>query len=253
MKQHVGSAAVFWGVIFLLCGVAIFCAVKHENKKVPWRVWDTSEQVCRVGGAIIALLGLGCFVCFFMSGCGGSQPEVIGIGRRNSVDAEQIGSLLTVAGVGAYFVFAILWARKSMKCRWLQRLTTWSFLALLAGLATLLVSFNVGCGARLPGPTDPVTVEVTVCDATLGGTAGQYYRLSAWRQAEGVCDEMLESSEARQQEIREATERDVADLNRELDAYLASHRTDCYNGPVFNDLQRLVEEKRRNGTLCRSP
>ena len=110
-----------------------------------------------------------------------------------------------------------------------------------------------GCGAREPEPTDPVTVEVSVCEPTLGGTLGQYYRLKIWRRGEGVCEAMLESSEERRRAICAVAEDDIDRLDRELDAYLASGRDDCYSGPVFNEMQDLVEEKRQAGTLCREP
>jgi hypothetical protein len=114
-----------------------------------------------------------------------------------------------------------------------------------------LITF--GCGASVPQPTDPVTVEVSVCEPTLGGTLGQYYRLKIWRRGEGVCEAMLESSEERRRAICAVAEDDIDRLDRELDAYLASGRDDCYSGPVFNEMQDLVEEKRQTGTLCREP
>lgn len=120
-------------------------------------------------------------------------------------------------------------------------------------LAIIGSAFVAACGASQLEPTDPVTVEVVVCDPELGGTAGQYLRLANWRRREGVCEAILESSGYRQQEIRFIAESDAARLEHEFDTYQISGRIDCYNGPVFRELQRLVEEKRQNGTLCREP
>lgn len=111
---------------------------------------------------------------------------------------------------------------------------------------------TLACGASLPEPADSVHVKVTICEPTLG-TSGQYLRLASWRRGQGICETMLESSEDRRRAIREVAERDVDRLNREFDVYLASGQTDCYNGPVFNEMQNLVEEKRRDGILCREP
>ncbi|MBU1146119.1 hypothetical protein KKD80_01040 [Patescibacteria group bacterium] len=162
-----------------------------------------------------------------------------------------VGAVMALVGPGT--------AAKIIQENWKIRWGVWDRwergVAILGGIGFFVgVAFMVfGCGAREPEPTDPVWVEVVVCDSALGGTAGQYLRLKIWRQGEGICDEMIETSEDRQQAIREATERDIDDLDHELDAYLASSRTDCYNGPVFNELQRLVNERRRYRILCHEP
>lgn len=232
---------VLWGL-----GLFSFITIKVENLGIKWPAWERGEQA----GAFVCGIAFLAGIFLAVLGCGGSQPEVVG--PRDLATSQQIGWTIVV-GLIFYVVGAISWAKKSLACRWCETVSKVGLVICLAGLVGFFLLSSGGCGGSQPQSTDPVTVEVTVCDSALGGTAGEYLRLKTWRQAEGICEESLESSEDRQQAIREATERDVADLDRELDRYLASHRTDCYNGPVFNEMERLVEEKRQNGTLCREP
>jgi hypothetical protein len=171
--ERYGNVLIFWGTILLLSGWAIYCAVKHENKKIPWRVWDTSEKVWRLVGAGIALTGVGFFVYFFASGCGTSLPQ----------------------------------------------------------------------------PTDPVTVEVVACEPTLGGTPGQYLQLKAWRTEVGICEAAM-AEESVRQAIRNFAERDVDRLGQEFDVYRARGRTDCYCGPVCQEMTKFLLEARANGLFC---
>ncbi|MFA5128709.1 MAG: hypothetical protein WC445_01945 [Patescibacteria group bacterium] len=107
-----------------------------------------------------------------------------------------------------------------------------------------------GCGGSLSEPTDPVTVEVVTCEPTLGGTAGQYYQLAAWRTEVGICEAAMSEVGARQA-VRNAAERDVSRLGAEFDVYHAAGRTDCYCGPVCLEITKFLEEARQNGFFCR--
>lgn len=118
----------------------------------------------------------------------------------------------------------------------------------LLGLALLIF----GCGAREPEPTDPVTVEVTVCEPTIGGTAGQYLRMSSWCREVALCAAMMPEVEDREA-IREEAERYAEELDREFDDYYRAGRTGCYNGPVFREVTPFIEMARGRGLLCRGP
>lgn len=128
-----------------------------------------------------------------------------------------------------------------------------------AGFFVCIIVFLVGiflaafgCGASLPQPTDPVTVEVVACEPTLGGTPGQYLRLKTWRTEVGICEAAMVEDEVRQA-IRNMAQRDVERLGQEFDVYRVQGRTDCYCGPVCQEMTRFLEEARRNGLFCRGP
>lgn len=105
MEQHVGSAAVFWGVIFLLCGVAVIGGLLNDNDyfRVRLRVWDTSEQVWGVGGGLGVVLG----ILLVLFGCGGSQfqPQ-----PTDPVTVEVIACEPTLGTAGQYL-------QMSARCR----------------------------------------------------------------------------------------------------------------------------------------
>jgi hypothetical protein len=119
------------------------------------------------------------------------------------------------------------------------------------GLSVLLgtMFFICSCGVSLPEPTDPVTVEVVACEPTLGGTPGQYLQLKIRRTEVGVCEAAMAEESARQA-IRNFAERDVDRLGQEFDVYRARGRTDCYCGPVCQEMTKFLEEARRNGLFC---
>ena len=125
--------------------------------------------------------------------------------------------------------------------------------AIFSGFGVLfgvvLLVFSFGCGGSRPEPTDPVTVEVVACEPTLGGTPGQYLQLKAWRTEVGICEAAMAEESARQA-IRNFAERDVDRLGQEFDVYRARGRTDCYCGPVCQEMTKFLLEARANGLFC---
>ncbi len=107
-----------------------------------------------------------------------------------------------------------------------------------------------GCGASLPQPTDPVTVEVVACEPTLGGTPGQYLQLKIQRTEVGVCEAAMSDGEDVRRAARAAAERDVDRLGQEFDVYQVQGRTDCYCGPVCQEMTKYLLEARTNGLFC---
>lgn len=110
--------------------------------------------------------------------------------------------------------------------------------------------FVFGCGGSSSEVGDQTHVEVTACEPTLGGTAGQYYQLADWRTEVGICEAAMSEVGARQA-ARDAAERDVSRLGAEFDVYHATGRTDCYCGPVCLEMTKFLEEARQNGFFCR--
>ncbi|MFA5413479.1 MAG: hypothetical protein WC348_02985 [Patescibacteria group bacterium] len=125
----------------------------------------------------------------------------------------------------------------------------WAFGGGSSTLAGILLLILVGCGGSLPEPTDPVTVEVVACEPTLGGTHGQYLSLETQRMEVGICEAAMAEESARQA-IRNFAERDVDRLGQEFDVYRARGRTDCYCGPVCQEMTKFLLEARANGLFC---
>jgi hypothetical protein len=110
----------------------------------------------------------------------------------------------------------------------------------------------LGCGASLPQPTDPVHVDVVACEPTLGGTPGQYLKMSAWCREVALCAATM--LEVRNREaVRVTAERYAEQLGEEFDEYSEARRTDCYCGPVCLEATTFLKEARSNGLFCRGP
>ncbi|MBI5071438.1 hypothetical protein HZB93_00890 [Candidatus Falkowbacteria bacterium] len=64
-EQHAGNEVVFWGILFLIVGVAVIGAVAGDNDyfRIPLRAWDLSEQVSLALGIVALLVGT-CLVVF---------------------------------------------------------------------------------------------------------------------------------------------------------------------------------------------
>lgn len=171
-------------------------------------------------------------------------------GEHEGHALQFLGLLFFLLGVsaflGTYFenrkVPQRVWDRSELLC----------YYGGLIGAALGFLFLNFGCGGRPPEPTDQVTVEVVACEPTLGGTAGQYYRLAEWREEVGICEAAMSEDSARQA-ARDAAERDVGRLGVEFDVYRAAGRTDCYCGPVCQEMTGFLEGARQNGLFCRGP
>lgn len=172
---------------------------------------------------------------------------------------QHVGSTTVFLGViflfcGVAVIGALLNDNDYFKVPW--RVWDWSehAWAVVGGIVALtgVCCFASGCGVSLPEPTDPVTVEVTACEPALGGTPGQYLQLKIRRTEVGVCEAAMAEESARQA-IRNFAERDVDRLGQEFDVYRARGRTDCYCGPVCQEMTKYLLEARQNGLFCRGP
>ncbi len=160
-----------------------------------------------------------------------------------------VGTLLLIVGVAVSC--ALFFDNDYFKVRWHVWDTSEQVWAVGGGSSTLigiLLLVLIGCGASLPQPTDPVTVEVVACEPTLG-TAGQYLKLKNWRMEVGICEAAMAEESARRA-IRDMAARDVDRLGQEFDIYHVQGRTDCYCGPVCQEMMKLIEEARANGLFC---
>jgi len=158
-----------------------------------------------------------------------------------------IGVILALVGPGTVATIIVEnWKTPPAEWEWWEPVAV-----VLSGVGFLVgICFIIfGCGASLVEPTDPVSVEVTACEPALGGTAGQYYQLAAWRKEVGFCEAAIAEESARQA-IRNFAERDVDRLGSEFDIYRVQGRTDCYCGPVCQEMMKFIEEARESGLSC---
>jgi hypothetical protein len=58
------------------------------------------------------------------------------------------------------------------------------------------------------------------------------------------------AEESERQAIRSVAAHDVDRLGQEFDIYHAQGRTDCYCGPVCQELMKFLEKARTNGLFC---
>jgi len=161
-----------------------------------------------------------------------------------------IGVLLALIGPGTVATIIVEnWKTPLAEWEWWEPAVVVLFgVGFLVGICFIIF----GCGGRLPQPTDPVTVEVVACEPTLG-TEGQYLKLENWRRTVGVCEAAMADDEVARRVIRNTAERDVDRLGQEFDIYHVQGRTDCYCGPVCQEMTEFIEEARRNGLFCRGP
>ena len=174
----------------------------------------------------------------------------LGDGERR---AEMISDLLHFIGWALFLLgLAGVWGtwmdnQKVPKRAW----DTSELFCYYGGGGSALLGFVLllfGCGGSLPEPTDPVHVEVTVCEPRLG-TEGQYLALNSWRREIGVCEAMRADLWERE-EILGRAESDLLRLGEEYDVYQAEGRTDCYCGPVCQEMVNFVEQARIDGRVC---
>lgn len=140
---------------------------------------------------------------------------------------------------------------ENWKIKWRVWDTSEHIWAVVGGFSIILglLCLIGGCGRSQPKPTDPVHVEVIVCEPTLG-TAGQYYKLSTWCREIAVCATIALGT--RNYEVQMIAERYVEQLGEEFDQYIGTGRTDCYCGPVCREAMLFIEEAKSSGLLCRS-
>ncbi len=105
----------------------------------------------------------------------------------------------------------------------------------LAGVFLGLALLVFGCGASVPEPTDPVTVEVDGPTTELAPTVNFYLRLSMARVGFAACEAAQVPLEERSA-IRAEARQEVQLLHDELVAYVKSGQTGEYCGPVCEEI-----------------